>query len=458
MFMVKEELKNAGKLLCVRLRTQSREFVYFCVVMLVLVSARIFFAIFRVINSDAINYHIIADASILLFLGILVGYIFNITTYRSINDKLAVYPQSNTSRLLSMLMFNFVVIFFVTFMVMLDYIILSSALRITSLLIENVFIGYDFNIGFLLTGFLIHFFYGSLIMSIIELIATIVRKWSYFALVGFTLIFSLTLANIQTVTRYISPDILAFITQESSLPIFFLKVIGMLAVVIGLSLVINYKTVYHKIQGNIVNKGVVFICIVLIFFFAIVIPFVTFVTPSTVIVTNEADEVTEFTLSENNSIYTQIILDISHLPRGSDIEIVDVNSNVRRPNDPVDTNLISPYVIVEYRMGIIEEDGVTIHNVLNNIQNDTLIIEYVLPEFEVHEVDVVSFTNLRLNIHLDGNRLYIDYLVNPAQVLIFPVWSQAWQFTRFRDRNIVASPVALSSWRSTGAMVLMRVE
>jgi len=104
--------------------------------------------------------------------------------------------------------------------------------------------------------------YSFLIIAVIELIGTILRKWTYYAIAVFVALLSLTIVYMTEVIEYV-PKVLSFLTKEPSFGLFMLKGLAVWFAIVVVSLVINRFTVYYKNQGILKTKNIVIICAVI---------------------------------------------------------------------------------------------------------------------------------------------------------------------------------------------------
>jgi hypothetical protein len=70
-----------------------------------------------------------------------------------------------------------------------------------------------------------------------------------------------------------------------------------------------------------------------------------------------------------------------------------------------------------------------------------------------------DFADSQLIADLDGNVLFVDYVIENVQVVFLPVWGIARQFDFFRDRNIFRENiVGISAGGNFTPNVWFRVE
>lgn len=450
MFMVKEEFANIKNLLRVRFKTNAKSFKWILILLGLFVFVPFVGTVLGIVRSDHVRFYNIGDFSLAIFFGIGLRYFVQMLMYRSTNDKLSVYPQTNNSRFISSLLYNFIEVFALAAFALATYLIRYIIIWVLTLFMAHVHFALDFDLSFIIIGFFVYVAYSLLIVATIELVGVILRKWTYYAIVGFTAALSLVIANFSVVIEN-ALNVLAFLTGETSLIMFFIKAIGILSAIIAISIVINRYTVYYKNHRRALSKGVVVGCIAVTTVIIIALPAVLFRSVAT---TNETHAVqrptgTEVVAVPADSVFheEEIRIDISHIPNGSNIEVRVANR----------------YVVAEVVTGarFFSETPVSISGTesLRNIQGDTLIISYRPPFFQANGIMLSDFTNSHLIANLDGNVLFVDCVIENVQVVFLPIWGMARQFDFFNDRNIFRENLfGFSGGGNIAANVWLRVE
>jgi len=441
MFMVKEEFANMQNLLRVRFKTQAKPLIWlFIVFALMLLSSLIGTISATLEDISTVHYNIVSDNSVLLMFAMGFGFVAGNIMYRSINAKFSVFPQTNNSRFISWLLFNYSIAIIIALMLLIMYIANYSIIMLMSVFIDNIHLALNVDFGFIVAGFFVYLIYSFLIVAVIELISAMIRKWSYYAIVTFITLFALLIVNIEKAVEQL-PRILSFLIDEPSLIFFFLKAAGLWFVITAVSLVINYFTVYHKSQNLILKKRVTIACIIIAVVVTIVTPMilrfsVTIMdnTNNTGMVDIDGDFNSElfynesyFNLMEEIRIAEEIRIDVSHLPAGIKININGENIDVIKEGTPV---IFSSHEITAYVSGV---------ESLENVQGSTLVIQYWQPWYLVNGIEIFHFSNPQVTAYLEGDTLFISYTFDKATVMILPVWSMARQFVIFKDKGILTS-------------------
>jgi len=447
MFMVKDEFINIKNLLRVRFKTQGKGFIWFVIIMALILVATLFGTIIGIVRSDYIIRHYrMNDNSTLFLFAVAFGFVVQMFIYRNTNNKLSVYPQTNNSRFVSSLLYNYVCVVILGLTVLIKYLVQYGTIRLMSSFVDDVYLALYFDFGFVITGFFVYLIYLALIMSIIELVGVVLRKWKYYAVVAFAAAFALLIAYFRIVIEN-APNVFSFLLREPSIIVFLLKATGLLLVITVTALVINHYTIYHKSQGQNLKKNVVIGCIAIAVVIMFVVPVMLFNTTAPRTGYFHTTDVNVGPIEGFFPEFEEIHIDISHLPRGSRIELkID------------DTDAVISYGMMEAfsdHMSVF----ITGLDALDNLQDDMLIIMYRLPFFHIDGVDLIQFAAPLLEIYLEGNSLFISYAIESAQVIILPIWSIASQFDFFRDRGVfVEHPFGNSAGGSMSANIIIRVE
>ncbi|MCL2217265.1 MAG: hypothetical protein FWB91_09650 [Defluviitaleaceae bacterium] len=454
MFMVKGEYANIKNLLRVRLKTNAKSFKWILILLGLFVFVPFVGTIVGILQSNHVRFYNIGDFSLTIFFGIGLRYFVLMLMYRSTNDKLSVYPQTNNSRFISSLLYNFIEVFALAAFVLATYLIRYIIVWVLTLFMDNVHFALDFDLSFIIVGFFVYVAYSLLIVATIELIGVILRKWTYYAIVGFTAALSWMIANFSTVIENLRlrisfpSNVLAFFIEESSLINFFIKAIVLLVAITAIAVVINRYTVYYKNQGRSLNKGVVLGCIVVAIAVMVVLPYIFFVRP--IYMTQTTGTVTEGAIIPVDDFFSgfeEIRIDISHIPNGSNIEV------------RVENREVVAEVVTGARFFSNTHMNISGAESLRNIQGDTLIISYRPSFFQANGIMLADFADSQLIANLDGNVLFVDYVIENVQVVFLPIWGMARQFDFFNDRNIFRTPIiGISAGGNITPNVWLRVE
>ena len=423
MFMVKEEFANIKNLLRVRFKTNAKSLKWIFILLGLFVFVPFAGTVVGILQSNHVRFYNIGDFSLTILVGIVLRYFVLMLMYRNTNDKLSVYPQTNNSRFISSLLYNFIEVFALAAFVLATYLIRYIIIWVLTLFMAHVHFALDFDLSFIIVGFFVYIAYSLLIVATIELVGVILRKWTYYAIVGFAAVISLLIANFSTAIENAS-NVFGFITRESSLIIFFAKVIVLLLVIITVSVVINRFTVYYKNHGRSFSKGVVIGCVAVTVVVIVVLPSILLTRATYTAQTRTSSEAIIQPVEDFFAGFEEIRIDISHLRNGSNIDVRVENRDVTAEIGAW-TSFFSPAPVTVLGM-----------ESLRNIQGDTLIISYRPPSFQVSGLMLSDFTDIHLIANLDGNVLFIDNVIDNVQVVILPIWGMARQFDFFQDRNI----------------------
>ena len=425
MFMVKDEYANMKNLFRVRVKSYTATFIWFFVVITFVFLASLTGTVVGILRSDTVRYYNITDFSGWMIFGLALGYVLQAFIYRNTNAKLSVYPQTNNSRFISSLLYNYIWVFIAALTVLVAYLLQYGVLSMLSVFVDNIHFALNFDMGFVVAGYFAYVLYVLLLVAVIELIAVILRKWTYYALAAFTAISSLLIVNFSMVIER-APNTLAFLFREASLSVFFVKSIVLLLVITAVAIVINHYTVYHKKQDRALNKSIVIGCVLIALAAVIIVPFALLNTTTATLQTQTISTEVNAPWDTIWDRFEKIRIDISHLPQGSNIEI-----QVDNPNTIIIKDLATHFG--RDTAAIISGTGA-----LENIQGYTLYILYRPPTFLIDDIELFQFANPQFSVRLEGSSLIVDYYFDNAQVIIMPIWDVIRQFDVFRDRNIFA--------------------
>ena len=432
MFMVKDEYANIVNLLKVKIKTNGKNFFWFPCIAAVMLCATLAVTVVSIIHSGGkgISFYQVQDYSTSFFFGMIIAYMVMMFLYRNINDKFSVFPQTNTARFITSALINYIIAVFVGLTTLVMYLLYNAAIKILSFFYDSVYLALNFDIGFIVGGFITFLLYSFIVVAVIDLVGVILRKWKIFAAVAFISLIVAAVVNIMMFIEY-APKVLAFLVKEPSFGLFVIKALLIWVAIVAVSLVINRFTVYHKKQSRHNKMLDVVICVIIAAVITIGIPFVLFSNDGMAITSVESETVAESVdVSESVDIYfytaDEVRIDISHLPRGSDInlEITEGISIAAGGNAFIyGQNDFTAYLSGTYA--------------LNDIQGNTLLLQFRPPFYHRNDFEIVDFPNLHISAYLEGDTLYIEYSIGDAHTVIIPIWSMAGQFDIFKGKGLV---------------------
>ena len=450
MFMVKGECANIVNLLRVKMKISSRNFFSLPIIALIGLCATLTVPVVSIVRSggEGQSSYLISDYSTSFFFGVIVAYIMMMFLYRGINGNLSVFPQTNTARFITSEAINCIIAIYVGLIALAMYLIYNAAIKILSLFYESVHFALNFDIGFIVAGFITFLLYSLIIAAVIDLIGAILRKWTTYAAVAFIALIALAVVNIMTVVEY-APEVLAFLVKEASFGLFVIKALALWFAIAAVSLVINRYTVYHKKQGIQNKRLVVVLSVIIAAVITIGIPLILFDNAGSG--GSGLNTAVNETAAESIDNYFRpadvIRIDISHLRRGSNINLV-VNDNI---------------VVISNGGSLFYGHGnfaayLSGTDALGYIQGNTIAILFRPPFRHVNGFELASFINPRLGAYLEGDTLHIDYSIDDAHIVYIPIWSIAGQFDIFKDKGIVTeNPLGHSTGGNSYANILISV-
>ena len=443
MFMVKDEFANVQNLFKIRLKPYTKAFIWLFIIFALILLASLAGTVLMIIeNIDGFSHNIVTDPSVTILICVFIGYSISVFMYRSANDKLSVYPQTNNSRYISWLLVNYSMMVIFALLILVPYLIHYGVIMLMSAFNDSIHLALNVDFGFIVIGFFVYLIYSFLIISVVELIGAAVRKWSYYAIVTLAALLTLMMVNLERVIENI-PKVLSFLIFEPSLILFFLKAVGIWLGITAVTLILNHYTVYHKSQNWVLRRRIVIACVIIAVLITILTPIlfrfdivISSNTPASNTGVVRIDSEWSNDQVDNDSFITraeEIRIDISHLPAGVNINIQGENINVIEDDSIViwSSNLITAYI----------------NNVdsLTDVHGDTLVIQYWKPWFMVNGIEISKFADPQVTAYLDGDTLFINYTFNRTTVIILPIWSIVRQFDIFKDKGVLTGHALGSS-------------
>ena len=447
MFMVKGECANIKNLLKVKIMS-SKNYIWFSIISAFMFLSSLAVTVAGIIQSGGkgINFYAVTDYSTSFFFGIIIACIILMIIYRSINDKLSVFPQTNNARFITSQALSYIFTVLLGLTALVIYLLYNGAIKIVSLFYKSVHLVIDVDAAFIAAGLIVFLLYSFIIIAVIDLIGVILRKWTHYAAIAFIALFAAAVVNITSVIEY-APRAFAFLVKEPSFGLFTVKALVIWLAITAVSLVINRFTIYHKKQGK-PNKKVIIACsIISAAVIAFGIPLILFNNINSGFNT-EPESVEE---RVNNYFYgsQEIRVDVSHLPRGSSINLELIGDNIHAAASG-GAFIYGQNSQAAYLSGT---------DALENIQSDTLVLMFRPPFHNVNGFELAGFANPRLNAYLEGNTLYVEYTAEDSHAVIIPIWSIVGQFDIFRDKGLVTeNPLGFYSCGNSTANIFITME
>lgn len=279
---------------------------------------------------------------------------------------------------------------------------------------NNVHFPYTFDPVYVLAGFAAWFIYLALATGILTLFFVLIRKFRLYAAVFFSTLLICAFASPEKTIGVLAPAV-EFFTKENRIEIFLLKGFLVWVILLFAGMLLNKYTVYYRSRLRITRHTVpvTILCLLLAggfgSFFAISSMRVYTETEN-----NVSGETSE-EISEPASWDKELVIDISALPKGSDIE-VKANSNITLVPDNYDSigSHWDENAFFEYADGTrieVPEGNLTFEfgHELENIQGDTITLHYGFYHEMVNGIEAGSFMNPSLEARLEGSTLYLDY-------------------------------------------------
>jgi hypothetical protein len=441
--MVKEEFTNIKNLVKVRLKSATSGYIVFVLVFTGLLLIPLINNVIEIAGNSTSPYYHVSDMSEFILFGLIIGFIVSLIIYRSTNEKLSVYPQTNNSRLISKLLIQYITVVLVVAIVLAMYLVNLGVYKLMSAFSHDIVFALNIDFRFIIAGFLVYLAYSFLIVSVIELIGAVLRKWTYYAAVALTTLFALLVVYFVRIIEHL-PRVFAFLIAEPSLLLFFLKAAGLWLAITVVTLVINRCTVYYKSHNQILKKGAIITCIIIAAAIITIVPAVLFeVSYSS---SDDWDEGT-WVIDENLYIvFEDITVDVSHITNGRRIDVTGTNIQIMEQGEWIWSRDKNSAIV----------SGV---DSLDSIQGDTIVVGYRPAWYLINGIEVLQYTNQQLSVHLEGNTLILDYTRDNVHVILMPIWNLARQFDYFKDMGVLgANVLGISSGGNNFANIWIGVE
>lgn len=415
MFMNKNELKNTLALYKIRSRENHISMAIPLAVPIFLFALDFFGVITQVFNpNEEITTFTLNTYSKFSFFYIMIMFIVLAFEYKSFNKNHAVLPQTNKSRFLSYVLYNYGLFLKLSVLCLVLYLLQYGIVSIIEIFNSNVHLAYDFSANFVIWGFIINIIYGFHAISLIIFAGVLDRKYGLAFRLVVAIITFLMLLNGCSLGQYFMKFI-HFWIKEPSLVIFAIKSVVLWFIISGLSWIINSSTIYYKSEfsrfPNGISKvsGSVGIILIVTASLFLIIPKIA----------ENVDLETSITINElfkPTTKYTNIPLSTSHLKAGDTIKVVP-NCNFD------DENIIfSEFAAKDF-----------------HIENEVyfLKVSYTLPVKMLDTFNLTPYMNPKITANLKDTTLYINYEYNKNQRLMFlsPYWLMG-QFEAFEGKNL----------------------
>ena len=427
MFMEKTGMRNTARLIRIKLKNTKRSRLALCIIALLVLCSNLAAALNNIFTQeDGVTASRLQDMAVLFAIGVLVGIAVKACVYRTQNQLYSVFPQTNTSRFLSNQVIDYILILYMAVALLLIYLVEYAVVAVIAIFKSNVKIVYNFNLGFLVSGFFVLIMYAAIIMAAITLVAVLVRKFRIYAILGFGAVVALIIMLMPMAVELYG-KVLGFLIFESDLAMFFLKGIALWLVMFASSFLINKHTVYYGSGGSLSIVGIVAIIAVGIAAL-IVMPLMLL---RSVNAENENDIIYVGPIREEVPPYDRerIVLDASGLPPGATIDILAPNLTVLDFNGGVyySGGALSMNMYLYFDMERFYED----------FKDGKIVIEYQFPMPVVDYYVISPLVAPEFSARLEGNVLHLDYSYEKnVKAMFIPVWSFMWQFGAFKGRDI----------------------
>jgi len=447
MFVGKNELKNAWDLTKIRLFNGKTGWIYLFLSTGILMLTNLvptLIALFR--QTEGVASYSMVNHSSLFPLGGLIGIAIMTCFYRQTNDKYTVYPQSNTSRFLSVQMLYHIVFAAVAVLALLLYLIQYAVFALLARSYENIVLIYGFSLKFALCGFCVLLIYGLVFMAVITLLGALIRKFTLYAMLCFAVLLGFLFAKLeQVIPLFIR--LFGFLLLEKSPLLFALKGLAVWALLWFLVLVINKYTIYYKSQ----NKASTVILSLLLVGAIVCGGILSALVADYDSVVEQGSSTEEYIDDEEGADdywrLKKIVLDVSGIPVGTDIELVAENLLLA---DEVEAGYSAEN---EIRMSNMDIWVNRASEELKNFQGGEIQVFYFFPRNAQNGYSLTELAQPSVSAWLEGNALHVRYEYKKNVKAVFlSGWTFMWQFGEFKGKNLFKEFVGSSSESGGGGV------
>jgi len=445
--MAKGELKNAGKLMKIRLRNTRKVWIIPAVICAAVFFGTVIPALVNVFTyQDMVQGVVLQDYSTYFLIALPIIIIILESMYIHTNRKYAAYPQTNTGRFLAEQGLYHIYMTAAAAASAILYLIQYGLFAVIAAACSNVKLTFTFSLGFVITGFFAMILYLFLLSAMISLIVALIRKFRIYAVIviaafGIWIVdcfYNYYFTNKSNDIVYYCRAILKWLIYEKSIPLFFIKGIGIWIIVWGLAFIINKFTVYYKSSMKVAAPIVAVISIISV----IVFLFFSLFTAS--VISTSANRNYNSWSPEKH----EIIIDASGIISGSTVVIK--TSNI------VTVPMFTGYTVDSGKMYMSIDDQLS--RQLSHFSGRQICIDYTIGGYGIGGVEVFSLSDPCLTARLDGNTLYLDYsYTKNTKAVVIPAWSFMTQFDEFQNKNIFPYGKVWNGYYS-GGDIYMTVE
>ncbi len=431
MLMGQSELKNTLALTKLRLRRSKAMFLILAGIATLFTVFQIFTVITDVSNNeisfDFRELTLLSGTPILIFL---ICYL--IGSYSESNKVFEVYPQTNTSRLISSQI--------VIYLTAIGYFLLTTIWYGLSVLVYTIFMGstgelvfaYTLDWKYFIIGLLVNLSIWFIIIALLTFLQLIFRKFMITTVV-LAICAALSFIIFRERFVHVMESIIGFLTNEQSLVLFFIKALLIWLAIIGISFWINKKTIYYQTERRLLKNPFILLSFALFVFFG----FIFFSMESNETIHEETihEEVTSVPFNESKRT---IELDASAL---QDQRVLKVKRNGFDDIASIDQDIVSGYLSDLY--------------FVNNAPEGKIIIEYTLPHQYIRGIAVLTASDQSFKAEIKNGQLELNYQLirKKGTQIYFKPWPFTDKFTAFQNRDFFK----ISDFSGGGSMIEIRL-
>lgn len=361
-----------------------------------------------------VSYGVFSDIALGIISIAIIYYSFQYSEY---NENHQIFPHTQTTHFIAFELYCYLMNVILQFVALGLYLILYLLCLVLSRMDGNFYEACSFSLPFILTGFFVSLCYGFLYTSFIILIATLVRKFRWWALAVYI---SILAALWITKDLNIIQGIIDFYSKEASVAVFFLKAIGTLLILEVLNQVIHPRINNNKIRKFNYPQLIIVIFILLTYFMNLI----------------------AFNQRNNTISSTTEVLPMDTLPSSTEMPacILDAKSLVPGSTLNIDYEVESMYYC-------------NTSTLYDNSSENKIKIYFIPPRDMRNNINLSDFTNPKVEATLTDHTLYLKISHNKnVKIVAIAPFTAPMQFDCFKNKPYSTNYIFSSSTSYPGSI------
>jgi hypothetical protein len=327
--------------------------------------------------------------------------------YRTYNRGIDVYPQTNTSRFLSLQLLFIIVIVYSGIVCLLLNLLEYAIYSVLSSGHADIVILNSLSPAGQLSGFLLYLLFLLFQTAVISLIASLVRRYRYIALVGLIAALAYLVFILIMQVQIIDPTNFSVLERYRTSPFTPFIILAVCLLMFVGTLYINKHIVYYRTNRSKFSAA---FPVIAIFCFLIAI------SPVTIIGGQLYPRASGIDVSDFDEIYLapenrdKIVIDASAYPRGSKLNIVSTNFSDASSEESTISNPMNMNLWYE-------------RDELDHFEGKKITVNVRYPLIIYNGYNISEAMHPKVTAKLEGDTLLLDYNYTKARPLILPCWS-----------------------------------